>query len=166
MHETQLSTYSQWLQETYKPAILHGYMQLVVARNLHVLLILGFQSEINTAMRTCFTTGANPVGRQLGLYSRKWRHSPTCGDICLMVNAVMDLPQRSHGLTTLQSWTCQRCSRSTVIDLPQYSHRPVTVQVMGLPQCSHRLTTVQSWTCHSAATDLPQYSHRPVTVQP
>ena len=127
--------------QTYDLKWLH---EVGFARNQHVLLILGFQSEINPAIRMCFTTEANPVGRQLGFYSRKWRHSSTCGDICLIVNAVMDLPQRSHGLTTVQSWTCH----SAATDLPQYSHRPVTVQ----PK-----------TCQSETTEL-QYERDEVEV--
>ena len=76
----------------------------------------------------CFTAEANPVGRKLEFDSKKWRHSPTCGDICLMVNAVMDLPQRSHGLTTAQSWTYHIAVMDMPAVQPQYSHRPATVQ--------------------------------------
>ena len=65
------------MQETYKPAVLHGYMQPVVA-NLHVPLILGFQSEINPAIRMCFTTVANPVGRS-------WDFIAESGDTRLLV---------------------------------------------------------------------------------
>ena len=87
---------SRLLQETYKPAILHGYMQSVFARNLHVLFILGFHSSSLPPVRTPCTGTAcgqatqlvrghpeaarddRTVDRKLAFYDRS-------GDTCLLV---------------------------------------------------------------------------------